>query len=168
MMSSHYPRTVLFMALVVLPVFLGGRSQSQSQSQRQSQSEQGNKEWPLVGGDLGNQRYSTLSQINTRTIQKLGAAWVSKRFEDGGTSIATPVVKNGLMIVTAGTHVYALNPKTGEVIWNHRTDMRPAPTCCDANGRAGTSGATLVSTNIVSGLGLPNRQGVAFGEGKIF
>ena len=131
-MSSHYPRTVLFMALVVLSVFLGGRSQSQSQSQRQSQSEQGNKEWPLVGGDLGDQRYSTLTQINLQTIQKLGAAWVSKQFEDGGTSIATPVVKDGLMIVTAGTHVYALNPKTGEVIWNYRTDMRPAPTCCDA------------------------------------
>jgi len=167
-MNGYHRGAILFAGLVVLPVFLAMRSQSQSQSQSGQTRALSGKEWPLVGGDLTGERYSTLTQINLQTVQKLGSAWESKRFEDGGTSIATPVIKDGLMFVTAGTHVYALNPKTGEVIWNYRTDMHPAPTCCNAEGREGTSGTALVGTNIISGLGLPNRQGVAFGEGKIF
>src|SRR6266516_5846178 len=36
------------------------------------------REWPMAGGDLGNQRYSTLTQINLQTITRLGGAWMSE------------------------------------------------------------------------------------------
>ena len=69
-------------------------------------------EWPVAGGD-----WTTLSQLNTTTVKSLGAAWMSKRFDNGAASRATPIVKDGLMFVTAGSGVYALNAKTGEKVW---------------------------------------------------
>jgi glucose dehydrogenase len=66
------------------------------------------KEWPLVHGDWTNQRYSTLSQINTNTVKNLGGAWMSKKFEDGASTRSAPVVKDGVMYVNAGARVYAL------------------------------------------------------------
>ena len=65
------------------------------------------KDWPAVGGDWANDHYSTLSQIDTRTVKQLGGAWVHQF--DGERSRGTPVVTGGRMFVTAGTHVYA-NP----------------------------------------------------------
>jgi alcohol dehydrogenase (cytochrome c) len=81
------------------------------------------KEWPLVGGDWGNSRYSSLDQINTQTVKALGAAWTKKLDELG--SRATPVVRDGLMFLTAGAHVYALDPKTGDTVWSYAPN--PAP-----------------------------------------
>ena len=50
-------------------------------------------DYPTVGGNYGNQRYSALDQINTTNISKLGGAW-SVHVEDGapvGNLDATPV-----------------------------------------------------------------------------
>ena len=81
------------------------------------------KDWPLVGGDWGNTRFSSLTQINVDNVKSLGGAW-SKKLDEVG-SRATPVVHDGLMFVTAGAHVYALNPKSGETVWTYAPD--PAP-----------------------------------------
>jgi quinohemoprotein ethanol dehydrogenase len=82
------------------------------------------KSWPMVEGDLGNSRYSTLNQINAKNIKELGAVW-NHKFE-GEVSRGTPVVEDGVMYVTAGSHVYAINPKTGEQIWAHKTEIAPS------------------------------------------
>ena len=42
------------------------------------------REWSAVSGDLGNTRYSTLTQISKDTLAKLRGAWTSVRFDDGG------------------------------------------------------------------------------------
>lgn len=118
------------------------------------------KEWPLVGGDWGNTRYSTLAQITVHNVMSLNGAWVSKPFEDGAASRSTPVVKDGLMFVTAGLRVYALNPTTGEVVWIYETDFGQGAKTAEATG------------NVVavwqSGRALPGNQGVAVGDGKVF
>ena len=44
-----------------------------------------NKNFPLVGGNWGNQRYSTLDQINRSNVKKLGGAWMM-HLEDGKTA----------------------------------------------------------------------------------
>ena len=79
------------------------------------------KDWPAVGGDWNNSRYSTLDKINTGNVKTLGGAWV-KQFE-GAYSRITPVVVDGMMFVTAGPYVYALNPATGEEIWKTKPDV---------------------------------------------
>jgi quinohemoprotein ethanol dehydrogenase len=81
-------------------------------------------QWSSVGGDWHNSRYSTLSRINTQTVARLGGAWSSPRF-DAGTSRATPVVKDGVMFVTAGASVYALNARTGDRSTRRRWTFRP-------------------------------------------
>src|SRR6201996_1994479 len=81
------------------------------------------KDWPAVGGDWANDHYSTLTQIDTKTVKQLGGAWVHQF--DGERSRGTPVVADGRMFVTAGTHVYAFNPETGDVLWSYKLDTPP-------------------------------------------
>lgn len=133
-----------------------GRSQSQSEPSPEDGRVAPSREWPLVGGDWTNQRYSTLGQINTQNVKNLGAAWVSKEFEENSSSRSTPVVKNGLMYLSAGTRIYALSAKTGEVVWSLQTEQRP--------GAAQVTGIPLQR----AALGVPNSQGVGAGDGKIF
>jgi quinohemoprotein ethanol dehydrogenase len=117
-------------------------------------------EWPLVHGDWTNERYSTLDQINMNTITKLGGAWVSKKFEDGASTRSAPVVKDGAMYVNAGARVYALNAKSGVMLWNWRSDTREKPKALE------TPMGLVQALN--AGQGFPSPQGVAVGQGRVF
>ncbi len=121
------------------------------------------KEWPTVGGDWGNSRYSTLQQITPANVKDLKGAWVTHLGSGLGNEIpyspsggvtskysleGTPVVKDGVMYVSSGNDdVFALDAKTGALIWEHRSgiDQNINTICC----------------------GWDNR-GVALGEGKVF
>lgn len=108
---------------------------------------EGAHEWPAVGGDAGNMRYSPLTQVSTRNIKDLGAAWMSETFGAAASSRAVPVVKDGVMFFTVPPAVYALNAKTGATIWRYDS----------GGGRGGTPGQ-----------GAPAREGVAVGDGLVF
>ena len=83
------------------------------------------KEWSTVSGDLGNTRYSALTQINKDTLTKLRGAWMSAKFDDGGGGRAMPVVKDGCCSSPAGSYVYAYDAKTGATVWKHQTGASP-------------------------------------------
>jgi quinohemoprotein ethanol dehydrogenase len=119
------------------------------------------KDWPQVGRDSSNARYSPLDQINTKNVKQLGGAWLSPKFAEGGTSRVTPVVKDGLMFVTAGRQVYALNAKTGENVWVYATvsDARSADVALAPGQPKEAANAPMA---------LPNARGVAIGEGLVF
>lgn len=77
-------------------------------------------DWPHFGNTAGQWRYSTLRQIATRTIARLGVAWTLPSdprvllWEDD------PVVVDGVMYVTTSTdEVLALRADTGTVIWRY-------------------------------------------------
>jgi glucose dehydrogenase len=89
-------------------------------------------DWPFIGGDWTNSRYSALDQINTATVSDLGAVW-SMRFEGGATTRATPVIKDGVMYIGSGTRPYAINAVTGERLWTIRPDQ-DAPTSLETAG----------------------------------
>ena len=76
------------------------------------------KDWPTVGGDWSNGRYSGLAQINTKNIKNLSGAWI--RELDTPTR-ATPIVTDGVMFIPDASHIYALNPSSGEIIWSYRS-----------------------------------------------
>ena len=118
------------------------------------------KEWPLANGDWGNTRYSTLSEINTRNITDLRGAWVSAKFEDGALSRSAPVVKDGLMFVTAGSSVYALDAKSGKLAWRFQAGANKPV--------AGLETASGIGDVIMARQAFPNNQGVAAAEGKVF
>jgi quinohemoprotein ethanol dehydrogenase len=76
------------------------------------------RDWVTNGGNLTNQRYSTLKQIDTTNVKQLKGAWMArlKGSGFGGTysAEATPLVKDGIMyVVTGNDDVFALNAKTG-------------------------------------------------------
>ncbi|MDA1095084.1 MAG: PQQ-binding-like beta-propeller repeat protein [Acidobacteria bacterium] len=78
-------------------------------------------DWPFVGGDQGSSRYSTLADISLDTIDRLGGAWVT-RLDGGGSSRSTPVVKDGVIYLTAGPSVHAISGATGETLWRWQSD----------------------------------------------
>jgi alcohol dehydrogenase (cytochrome c) len=112
------------------------------------------KNWPMVEGDLGNTRYSTLSQIDAKNVKNLGGVW--NHVFQGEVSRGTPVVENGVMYVTAGSHIYALNPKTGAIIWTHNAEIAPSfqfkgVTLGDGMAFYGTADAHIVGLNAKTG-----------------
>lgn len=112
------------------------------------------QEWTMVGGDLYNTRYSMLDQISRLNISRVRGAWISDKFDEGGASRATPVVAGGLMFVTAGRYVYALNAKTGTRIWRYRT----VPDRDEKRSVPASAGR----------MGMPNARGVSSGGGMVF
>jgi alcohol dehydrogenase (cytochrome c) len=101
----------------------------------------GDKDFPKVGGNLGNQNYSDLAKINQGTVKKLGGAWLN-RIEGGintGDNQSSPVVVDGVIFIESALGaVHAVDGKTGVTKWKY------------------------------PGKGNQTRRGVAVGEGKVF
>jgi len=86
------------------------------------------RDFPLVGGNLANQRYSALDQIDASNVKRLGGAW-SIHLEDGngGNQQATPVVVDGVMYVTTSfQNVFAIDARTGTITWKYSPQLRGA------------------------------------------
>ena len=78
--------------------------------------------WPVVGGDWGNRRFSTLDQISTANIAQLGGAWT--RELEGGAPLGEPIIVKGRMFVTTALNAHALDAASGEILWSYTL---PAP-----------------------------------------
>jgi quinoprotein glucose dehydrogenase len=91
------------------------------------QAQQSGTDWPMLNRDLAATRYSPLTQINTKNVEKLSRAWVYKvgRLRNAGTitggSEVVPIVVNGVMYVTTSDAVVALEPETGRELWRYET-----------------------------------------------
>jgi alcohol dehydrogenase (cytochrome c) len=78
--------------------------------------------WISYNGDYTGRRYSSLNEITSANVAQLRAAWIfhpgnSERLE------VTPVVAGGVMYVTAANHAFALDARTGRVIWHHERPL---------------------------------------------
>jgi PQQ-dependent dehydrogenase (methanol/ethanol family) len=100
------------------------------------------EDFPKVGGNLGNQSYSSLAQINQKNIARLGAAW-RVNLEPGAAPMpqqSSVVASHGVLFVeTTQGKVFAVDGRTGAVKWSY----------------APPYGSSL-------------RRGVAVGEGLVF
>jgi hypothetical protein len=109
------------------------------------------KDWVTNGGNLTNQRYSTLEQINASNVKQLKGAWMT-RLKGSGLGAkysfeATPLVKDGIMyLITGNDDVFALNAKTGKILWQYWSGIAGKRALC---------------------CGWANR-GLAMGEGLLF
>jgi glucose dehydrogenase len=74
-------------------------------------------DWPVYGHDAGGQRYSPLTQITPKNVNKLERAWTFHSGKAG--SQVTPLVVGGVMYITAPNGIYALEPETGKVLWKY-------------------------------------------------
>ena len=88
------------------------------------------KEWLMYGHDYTNGRYSGLDQINASTVSSLVPKWI---FQTGVVASfeTTPVVYNGVMyLTTAYNHLFALNARTGKLIWRYDQKLGTTIFCC--------------------------------------
>ena len=108
--------------------------------------------WLTHGGNLYNQRYSPLEQIDRENVAELKGAWRThlngSGLEPKYSGEATPIVHNGVIYVSTGANdVFALSVASGEILWQYEAELDPdiSSVCC----------------------GWVNR-GVALGDGKVF
>src|SRR5262245_32973074 len=109
------------------------------------------KDFGIVGGNVFNHRYSSLTRINKINVKQLGAAWMEHvaQGRNGLWMQATPIVVNGVMYITTG-HITARDARMGAVKWRFpKGDI----------GRGG--GPTGGPDNYFN-------RGVAVGDGKVF
>ena len=108
--------------------------------------------WLKSGGNLGNQNYSPLKQVNRENVAKLKAVWQTHL---DGSGLATkysgeaqPLFYQGVLyIVTGADDVFAISVKTGEILWKYQANLDQSITtvCCGWTSR-----------------------GVALGDGKVY
>ena len=98
--------------------------------------------WPKSGGNLFNQNYSPLTQVNRQNVANLKGVWRA-RLDGSGTNAkysgeAQPIVHDGVVyIVTGADDVFAISVKTGQVIWKYqaRLDETISTVCCGWTSR---------------------------------
>jgi quinohemoprotein ethanol dehydrogenase len=84
---------------------------------RIANADQEPENWMSHGRDYGEQRYSPLKKVDAGNVDELGLAWSYKLDIDRGVE-ATPIVVDGVMYTTGPfSIVYALDARTGELIW---------------------------------------------------
>jgi quinohemoprotein ethanol dehydrogenase len=116
------------------------------------------KDQPKVGGNLGNQSYSALSQITKGNLANLGAAWMTSVSAQPATTPApspgapdtgqqtTPIVVDGVIYLdTPSGGVSAIDGATGATKWKWQPTV--------ANIGFGPNGT---------------RRGVSVGDGKVY
>lgn len=74
--------------------------------------------WISYNGDYSGRRYSSLSEINVGNVSQLRAQWVFHAHNSNRLEV-TPVVVNGMMLITAANEAFALDARTGRVVWHH-------------------------------------------------
>jgi alcohol dehydrogenase (cytochrome c) len=80
------------------------------------------KNWLSYNGDYTGRRFSSLEQINTQNVSNLRAQWV---FHSSNSDMleVTPVVVDGMMFVTSANDAFALDARTGRVVWHYARPM---------------------------------------------
>jgi alcohol dehydrogenase (cytochrome c) len=108
--------------------------------------------WLTNGGNLSNQRYSPLTEIDKENVAALRGVWRTHLKGSGlGTQYsgeAQPLVHEGVIyLITGADDVFALSVATGEILWEYRAGLDASidVVCCGWTSR-----------------------GVGLGDGKLF
>ncbi|HEV2423827.1 MAG TPA: PQQ-binding-like beta-propeller repeat protein [Terriglobia bacterium] len=118
-------------------------------------------DWLTYNGDLSGNRYSQLHQINTTNVDKLVLKWIFsvplwKQFLPDTSYFAenmkyfglevTPIVADGIMYITGPQSAFALDARTGQMIWQY---SRPRPLQLFGDASLGTNrGVAILGNNL--------------------
>jgi quinohemoprotein ethanol dehydrogenase len=95
-------------------------------------------DWPTIGLDYAETRFSKLNKINTDNVKNLGLVW-SYPLESSRGVEATPVVVDGIMYQTASwSVVHAIDARTGKRLWTYDPKIdreKGYKGCCDVVNR---------------------------------
>ena len=118
------------------------------------------KNWLTNGGNLSNDRYSTLNEINTENVHELKGDFVTKigkeatsaKFSAEGQALEY----EGTMYISDGADdVFAISAKTGRVLWTYEPHLPPDPlgevVCCGWDNRGVAIGDGMVFDSQLNG-----------------
>jgi quinohemoprotein ethanol dehydrogenase len=95
-------------------------------------------DWLTYGRTYNEQRYSPLTQINDKNVDRLGLEW-SADLDTARGQEATPIVVDGVLYVsTAWSMVKAFDAATGKPLWSYDPQVpreKLVDVCCDAVNR---------------------------------
>jgi quinohemoprotein ethanol dehydrogenase len=95
-------------------------------------------DWPTIGLDYAETRFSKLNQITADNVKDLGLMWSYSLDSSRGVE-ATPVVVDGIMYQTASwSVVHAIDARTGKKIWTFDPGVdreKGYKGCCDVVNR---------------------------------
>jgi quinoprotein glucose dehydrogenase len=112
--------------------------------------------WPTYGSDAGGTRFSSAAQIDRSNVDKLKVAWTyrtgaleqSKRLINKAAFEATPILVDGkLFLSTPYNHVIALDPGTGEKLWEYDPGVNLERNYSDVTSRGVSAWREIVSSN---------------------
>ena len=82
--------------------------------------------WPTYNGDYSGRRFSDLDQIQQGNIDLLKIEWMYRiqgvgpqRGVGNPTIKSTPLMVDGIMYFTIPDHIFAINARTGEHLWQY-------------------------------------------------
>jgi quinohemoprotein ethanol dehydrogenase len=116
------------------------------------------EDWLTYGMDLGEKRYSPLTQIDASNVTRLGPAWSfdipggnNNASPGGGNQEATLLASNGVLYgITTWSVVYAVDARTGRQLWKWDPEVnRPAvqsKLCCGVVNR----GVALYENKVIA------------------
>jgi PQQ-dependent dehydrogenase (methanol/ethanol family) len=128
------------------------------------QADRDTANWVMYGRTQDEQRFSRLRQIDESNVNRLGLIW-SREFGTTRGLEATPLVVDGVIYTTGSwSVVYAIDARTGDVLWNYDPAVPRARArifCCDVVNRGvaiqggrvyvGTLDGRLVALDAASG-----------------
>ena len=78
------------------------------------------RDWPTYHGDVGGNRYTTLTQIDKTNVARLSPRWVFPIPTVTGAVETTPIVIGGVMYISTANQALALDAGTGRQLWQYR------------------------------------------------
>jgi alcohol dehydrogenase (cytochrome c) len=107
-------------------------------------------DWLSYHGSYDSQRHSVLDQITASNVGSLVSKWVYHVPGAGGLQ-CVPVVVDGVMYITQPNEIYALDGRSGRLIWHYQHILAKAP---DREGP--NRGAAVFEARFTSLLPMPS------------
>jgi alcohol dehydrogenase (cytochrome c) len=116
--------------------------------------------WVTNGGGTTNDRFSTLDEINTENVSELKGDYVTKigkeataaKFSAEGQALE---YEGTIYIPDGGDNVYAIDAKSGEILWTYEPHLPPDPLgeviCCGWDNRGVAIGDGMVFVSQLNG-----------------
>jgi quinohemoprotein ethanol dehydrogenase len=124
--------------------------------------------WRTNGGNLYNQRYSPLTEIDRSNVSELKGVWQTRLRGSGVgrkySAEGQPLVHDGVIYLPTGADdVFAIDVESGDILWQYEADLDQAisTVCCGWISRGVAIGEGLVYLGLLDGklVALSQRTG---------
>ncbi len=163
--TRHVAKALFAAALIACSVIAPRTGRAQSGVDSVIDAEQTSPvtaNWADVGGNMTNERFSALDQINTQNVAQLKPVFrtslvpgtAAKAYWGKYNQEATPLEQDGVLYIPTGKNdVFAFNAATGAKLWTYQstTDVKDSTICCQWDDRGVALGQGMVFNPQIDG-----------------